>query len=260
MNGVVKGMGFFKKDEVQQNEVQVVTETKVETKENEKKVFSKRNLSLFNEDTIQYVIENFPAMSIEIQSGLNNLVDILEHTIDYIEDISSEIIKKDRDFKLSKDHRNTSVSIYDIVQNIEGYVKWMQDEYDKNVKEDKNNPNQIAKISEKEDVKNTQNPEVSLDSTLTYEALEIYKDFSLKEPRAFKLGNQLINVDDWDDLLVKTAEVLTKRYKNNKHSTKIVKEIKAVEKKSTQNSFRDTVIEMLTEYKINLDEFKIVIK
>lgn len=260
MNGVVKGMGFFKKDEVQQNEVQVVTETKIETKESEKKVFSKRNLSLFNEDTIQYVIENFPAMSIEIQSGLNNLVDILEHTIDYIEDISSEIIKKDRDFKLSKDHRDTSIAIYDIVQNIEGYVRWMQDEYDKNIKEDNNNSNQAAETSEKEDVKNNPNPEVSLDSTLTYGELEIYKDFSLKEPKAFKLGNQLINVDDWNDLLVKTAEVLTKRYKNNKNSKKVVKEIKVVEKKSTQNSFRDTVIEMLIEYKINLDEFKIVIK
>ncbi|MCE5220519.1 MAG: hypothetical protein LLF98_04420 [Clostridium sp.] len=27
-----------------------------------------------------------------------------------------------------------------------------------------------------------------------------------------------------------------------------------------QNSFRDTVIEILTEYKISLDEFKIIIK
>ncbi|RII34651.1 hypothetical protein D2A34_05375 [Clostridium chromiireducens] len=253
-------MRFFKKDEVQQNEVQAVTETKIETKDNEKNVFSKRNLSLFNADTIEYIIENFPAMSIEIQSGLNNLVDILEHTIDYIEDMSSEIIKNDRDFKLSKAHRDTSIAIYDIVQNIEGYVKWMQHEYDKNIEEDKKNPNEVARTLEKDDIKNNQNNEVSLDSTLTYEEVEIYKDFSLKEPKAFKLGNKLINVDDWNDLLVKTAEVLTKQYKNNKNSNKFVKEINPVEKKSTQNSFRDTAIEMLTEYKINLDEFKIVIK
>ena len=67
-------------------------------------------------------------------------------------------------------------------------------------------------------------------------------------------------VEDWDDLLVKTAEVLTKQYRENKNSNKIIKEIKPIEKKSIQNSFRDTVIEMLIEYKISLDDFKIIIK
>ena len=67
-------------------------------------------------------------------------------------------------------------------------------------------------------------------------------------------------VEDWNDLLVKTAEVLTKQYKENKNSNKDIKEIKLIGKKSTQNSFRDTVIEMLTEYKISLDDFKIIIK
>ena len=109
-------MGFFKKDEIQEKEVQVVNEIKTEIKEVEKNAFRKKNLSLFDVDTIQYVIENFPTMSIEIQNGLNNLADILENTIDYIEDKSSEIIKKNRDFKLSKDHRDTSIAIYDVVR------------------------------------------------------------------------------------------------------------------------------------------------
>lgn len=39
-----------------------------------------------------------------------------------------------------------------------------------------------------------------------------------------------------------------------------MKQIKPVEKKSPQNSFRDTVIDMLTEYKINFDEFKVIVK
>ena len=77
------------------------------------------------------------------------------------------------------------------------------------------------------------------------EEIEIYKDFSLKEPKAFKLDDNVVMVEDWDDLLVKTAEVLTKQYRKNKNSNKIIKEIKPIEKKSTQNSFRDTVIEML---------------
>jgi hypothetical protein len=59
---------------------------------------------------------------------------------------------------------------------------------------------------------------------------------------------------------VKTAEVLTRQYRENKNSNNIIKKIIPIEKKSAQNSFRDTVIEMLTEYKISLNDFKIIIK
>jgi hypothetical protein len=254
-------MGFFKKDEVGNKEVQVGNEIKIETKEFEKSVIRKKNLSLFDVDTIEYVIENFPTMSIEIQNGLNNLADILEKTIDYIEDKSSEIIKKNRDFKLSKDHRDTSIAIYDVVETLDEYVKWMQDEYEKNQKNEKSkflqlNQKSKVEIEEKyeEEIKEDLNNKV-----IGEEELEIYKDFSLKEPKAFKVDSNVIMVENWDDLLVKTAEVLTKQYKKNKNSNRTIKEIKPIEKKSIQNSFRDTVIEMLIEYKISLDDFKIII-
>ncbi|MFL0168215.1 hypothetical protein [Candidatus Clostridium helianthi] len=255
-------MGFFKKDDIQEKEVQVTNETKIENLEIDKRISKKKNLSLFDVDTIQYVIKNFPSMSIEIQSGLSNLASILENTIDHIEDKSSEIIKKDRDFKLSKAHRDTSIAIYSVVENINEYVKWMQDEYEKNIQSDKENICKVRKDlveikkeasidKEKQELKNT---------LINEEAIEIYKDFSLKEPKAIKLDGNIIDVEDWDDLLVKTAEVLTKQYKKNKNSNKSMKQIKPVEKKSPQNSFRDTVIDMLTEYKINFDEFKVIVK
>ena len=255
-------MGFFKKDEIEEKEVQVVNEIKTETKEVEKSVFRKKNLSLFDVDTIEYVIENFPTMSIEIQNGLNNLANILENTIDYIEDKSSEIIKKNRDFKLSKDHRDTSIAIYDVVENLGEYVKWMQDEYEKNIKNEEAKLDQINQKT-KDEIQEKHVEEVNEDlnnKIIGEEEIEIYKDFSLKEPKAFKLDDNVVMVEDWDDLLVKTAEVLTKQYRKNKNSNKIIKEIKPIEKKSTQNSFRDTVIEMLIEYKISLDDFKIIIK
>lgn len=255
-------MGFFKKDEIEEKEVQVVNEIKTEIKEVEKSVFRKKNLSLFDVDTIEYVIENFPTMSIEIQNSLNNLANILENTIDYIEDKSSEIIKKNRDFKLSKDHRDTSIAIYNVVENLGEYVNWMHDEYEKNIK---NEEVKLAKINQKVEVQIQENytevvNEELNDEITIKEEIEIYKDFSLKEPKAFKLDNNLVMVEDWDDLLVKTAEILTKQYKENKNSNKIIEEIKSIEKKSIQNSFRDTVIEMLTEYKISLEDFKIIIK
>ena len=250
-------MGFFKKDEIEEKKVHVVNEIKTETKEIEKSVSRKKNLVLFDVDTIEYVINNFPTMSVEIQNSLNNLANILEDTIDYIEDKSSEIIKKNRDFKLSKDHRDTSISIYGVVETLGEYVKWMQDEYENNIQ------NKEAKLNEINNAQEIQIQEKNEDLSneiINEEEIEIYNDFSLKEPKAFKLDNNLVIVEDWDDLLVKTAEVLTKQYKENKNSNKVIKEIKSIQKKSTQNSFRDTVIEMLIEYKISLDDFKIIIK
>lgn len=252
-------MGFFKRDEIQekQAEVKIVNEIKTEEKVSEKNISKKRNLALFDGDTIEYVINNFPTISTEIQEGLSNLANILENTIDYIEDKSSEIIKKKRDFKLSKAHRDTSIAIYDVVKNIDEYIKWMQDEHGKNIqKQEYENNKSKNQIQEK----HLEDEKESINKIVNEEGIEIYKDFSLKEPKAFKLDNILVAVENWDDLLVKTAEVLTKQYKKNKNSNMVVKEIKPIEKKSIQNSFRDTVIEMLTEYKINLDEFKIIVK
>jgi len=250
-------MVFFKKNEIEEKEVHVVNEIKTEIKEIEKSTFRKKNLVLFDVDTIEYVIDKFPTMSVEIQNGLNNLANILEDTIDYIEDKSSEIIKKNRDFKLSKDHRDTSIAIYDVVETLGEYVKWMQDEYEKNIQNKEAKHNEINKepkieIQEKnEDLSN---------EIINEEEIEIYKDFSLKEPKAFKLDTNVVIVEDWDDLLVKTAEVLTKQYRESKNSNKVIKEIKSIQKKSIQNSFRDTVIEMLIEYKISPKDFKIIIK
>ena len=255
-------MGFLKKRESEEQGVIVTNEAKVKTKEIEKNISKRKNLSLFDVDTIDYVIENFPSMSIEIQNGLNNLAGILENTIDYIEDKSSEIIKKNRDFKLSKAHRDTSIAIYDVVQNLSEYVEWMKHEYERNIEKKEVNLDQIDQRSESEtSEKHIQEGNEDLSKKIANEKeIEVYKDFSLKEPKAFKLSDNIVMVEDWDDLLVKTAEVLTKQYRENKNSNKKTKEIKPIEKKSTQNSFRDTVIEMLTEYKIDLDDFKIIVR
>ena len=51
---------------------------------------------------------------------------------------------------------------------------------------------------------------------------------------------------------------MNKQYKNNKNSSKKLGGFIVDDKKSEHNSFRDTVIEMLNEYKIGLDEFKVI--
>lgn len=255
-------MGFFKRDDLQDiltnkntNENTVINDMISSTKSN-------KNLSLFKEDTIQYVIENFQSMSSEIQKGLMDLSIILENTIDYIEDKSSKIIKDSRNFKQSQEYRNTSISIYEVVENIRDYVQWMKDEGNKvyvsnnetniDLKEEKKDIEFNKDVVQKEIIDNEVN-------TVNIE-IEIYNDFSGKEPKGFELDNNIIMVDNWDDLLVKTAEILTKNYKQNKNSSIIVKPAKVIEKKSQQNEFRDTVIEMLNEYKINLRDFKIIVR
>lgn len=87
---------------------------------------SSKTLSLFKEDTIKYVIENFPSMSEEIQRGLLEVSVILENTIDHIEDKSSKLIKDSRNFNLSQEYRDTCISIYEVVENIKGYEEGLK--------------------------------------------------------------------------------------------------------------------------------------
>ena len=237
-------MVFFKKEEVQNamnnKDTDEISNMKLQ-----------KTLSLFRADTIEYIIKNFPSMSCEIQKSLLDLSNILESTIDHVEDKSSKLIKDTRNFKLSQEYRNTCISIYEVVENIRDYVQWMKDKGEKEnySDEEKNIDNEIKSKEILDNEVNTVNIE-----------LEVYEDFSGKEPKGFEIDNHIILVEDWDDLLVKTAEILTKKYKGNRNSNIIVKPIKIVEKKSPQNEFRDTVIEMLKEYKINLSDFKIIIK
>lgn len=262
-NGVLE-MGFFKKEESLNIGINKNTKDNFIEDNINNQVKCGKTLSLFKEETIQYVIEKFPSMSIEIQKSLLDVSTVLENTIDHIEDKSSKLIKDSRNFELSQQYRDTCISIYKVVENIRDYVQWMKDEGNKNTeeKEDKNDSKEEKEIMNEEEVKSKDiSKDISDDEVNTVNIeLEIYKDFSGKEPKGFEIDNDIILVDGWDDLLVKTAEILTKQYKQNRHSNIIVKPVKVVEKKSQQNEFRDTVIEMLNEYKINLRDFKIIVK
>lgn len=252
-------MGFFKREETQGLMINKSVNENIIGNDVKKISKSGKTLSLFKEDTIKYVIENFPSMSEEIQRGLLEVSVILENTIDHIEDKSSKLIKDSRNFNLSQEYRDTCISIYEVVENIKGYVKWMKDEENKEneIKEDNIKENE-EEITSQDDIKLKEISENEV-NTVNVE-LEIYKDFSGREPKGFEIDNDIILVDDWDDLLVKTAEILTKQYKQNRSSDILIKPVKVVEKKSPQNEFRDTVIEMLSEYKINLRDFKIIVR
>ncbi|AOR22835.1 viral A-type inclusion protein [Clostridium taeniosporum] len=231
---------------------------KEKNNEKELKEIKNRNndLSILNKDTVKYIIKQFPEMSLKIKESLLNLVNTLENTIDYIEDESSKIIKENRNFSLSESHRKISVEVYGMVKDIDNYAKWISEENLSNKNELCNKKiidKEVAcsKVDDKKDNKIKENIE--------NKGIEIFKDFSLKNPKAFRLNDNVVEVENWDDLLVKTAEILNKKYKENKKLKPIQNEIKIFNKKSNENMLRNTVIDMLNEYRINLKDFKIIV-
>lgn len=253
------GKSFCKKNDAELETAKMFNEIS-EKKEIENREYqnnlNNNSLCILDKETVKYIINKFSPMSMEIKESLNSLSKTLENTIDYIEDKSSNIIKTERNFELSNYYRKISVEVYDMIKNINEYVKWMETEYEhenSNIKETISNG--VEEIDE--NIPEIENK--NIDNDLNFEnCIEIYKDFSAKEPKAFKLNNDIVKVDDWNDLLVKTAEILTKKYKESKHSNKTVnKDIKISEKKSNENTFRNTVIEMLNEYKISLNDFRL---
>ena len=209
-------MGFFKKGSVDDRSIVSVNYNKVENNLdnnfNSQKsggfnvtTGSKKNLVLFNVNDMEYVINNFPEMAIKIKESLNALNETLENTIDFIEDSSSQIIKNDRNFELSQAYRDTSIAIYDVVNNIKDYTSWMKDVHDDNkekIKIKKEHPKEDTKTSvvDKELIN-------EIDKNYSNE-YNIFDDLTLIEPKGFKLKGNMVGVENWDDLLVKTAEIL----------------------------------------------------
>jgi len=202
---------------------------------------------IMDRNITKYIIRNFPSMAIELKDSLNNLSRTLENTIDFIEDKSTDVVKVHRNFKLSQTHRNISISVYGVVKQINSYIEWMESE--------------VTINEEKKDYERKDNIKVEEITSEYGETKQIYEDFSSKEPLAFKLEEYFVKVNSWDDLIVKTADILVKNFKESKESLKVVyQDMKISQEKSTENGFRDSVIDILNEYNIYLKNFIVFIK
>ncbi|MCR1950146.1 MULTISPECIES: hypothetical protein [unclassified Clostridium] len=208
----------------------------------------KDNYPIIDTEVIEFISKEFPNTSKEISNSLTNLKNTLEKTIDYIEDISSSIIKNERNFSLSGKYRDTSIRLHDISISIEKYIQWMK------------GLNNKATLDSTPDNKDENEDSLPLDDDINDNFLEICNDFTDKNPLYFKLDSSKVKVDDWNDLVIKTADILIKNYKNSKdllYSNITFPNLNT--KKSPQNDFRDTIIEMLLEYKIDLSRYFISI-
>lgn len=215
---------------------EVIEETTIQEK--------KDDYPIIDTEVIEFISKEFPNTSKEISNSLTNLKNTLEKSIDYIEDISSSIIKNERNFNLSGKYRETSIRLHEISNGIENYIQWM------------NNLNNNQKFASTPNNEDESEDSLPLEDDMKNDFLEICNDFTDKNPLYFKLDNSKIKVDDWNDMVIKTADILIKNYKDSKdllYSNITIPNLNT--KKSPQNDFRDTIIEMLLEYKIDLSRY-----
>lgn len=218
---------------------------------------AEKNEDILDLEVIKFVINEFPQVGENIKDALNNLINTLDKSIDIIEDKSTEVIKESRDYKLSNKYRETSEKLYEINRNINEYVNWMS----KNIKKDNERTKDIEEIKafEKDEEECLDKDDINVDECAKK---VIYEDFTSCEPYKFKLEKHEVNVDGWDDTIVKTADILTKNFKCDKNLkiNNMNKDIKIINKKSKQNDSRDIIIEMLEDHNINYNNFVLYIK
>lgn len=235
------------------------TSNKIEENEKVTPEDEKRQKNILDLDVIKFVINEFPEIGENIKESLENFINTLDESINIIEDKSTEVIKVNRDYKLSGKYREISAKLYEINSNFNNYISWMM----KNMKKDNENNKETEEVNE---ILNSDEEAKDLDidgneENIVIERL-IYQDFTSYEPYKLKIEDHEEAVDGWDDMIVKTADILTKSFKYDKNLkyNNLNNDVKIVNKKSKQNDSRDIVIEMLEEHNINLNSFMVYIK
>lgn len=223
----------------------------------------KYDYPILDKDVIEFTTKNFPESSSLISKSLMDLKNTIETSIDIIEDTSSKIIKDKRNFALSAKYRDTSISLYKISNNIKSYITWM-DSLNQNNSEPKADEEITLESSSDNSSKSLCNDSIhnptSSNNNNPKNEFNIFSDFTDKIPKAFMIDNNEFIVDDWNDLVIKTADTLIKIYRSSKklsYTEITIPELSS--KKSFENDFRDTVIEMLIEYNIEPSKYKVIV-
>lgn len=235
----MKGFGLFQNKE----ENDIINSQK--DKEEEK----------LDKEVIKYIINEFPEIGKDINYSLMEVIGTIDRAINTIEDKSNEVIKEYRDYMLAAKYRDISIKLYNISKNINEYINWIDNNLKKDLVNDKLLDNDTKVHEETKDLeRKIEDNELLIKS--------INDDFTTYEPIKIKLDTYEEIVEGWEDTIIKTADILTKKFKNEKNlkfnnSNKI---IEIVSKKSKQNDSRDIIIEMLKDHNISLNNYKVFIK
>lgn len=218
----------------------------------------KRQENILDLDVIRFVINEFPEIGEKIKESLENLINTLDESINIIEDKSTEVIKVNRDYKLSGKYREASAKLYEMNNDFNSYINWMIKNFKKEHENNKESEevNEVLKSDEEARDLDIDESEQNVSERL------IYQDFTSYEPYKLKIEEHEETVEGWEDMIVKTADILTKKFKCDKNLkyNNLNEDVKIINKKSKQNDSRDIVIEMLEEYNISLNSFMVYIK
>lgn len=229
---------------------------------------------LINEELYDFLNKNFPKCANDLKEGIELLENVVQSTIDTIEEKSGEIIKKERDFIKADAYRKKENTLNTIALKLQDIIDKLNIEIDS----DEN-----LSTEEKEEKEIPNYNEYLVDSNIQH---TLYEDFTHKRPAAFELNGDKHNVKDWKEMLLQTCnimagidkELLMSFPKNERLNGKKVtyfayKEediVRAPRKirnmdlyvstNHSANSIRNIIINILREYKISISDFKIYLR
>lgn len=217
-------------------------------KDSSKKI--REDYPIIDPKVIDFVVKEFPVEGDNIKLALSNLRSVIENAIDSIEDKSAEIVKRNRDFDTSARYRDNSIRLHEISESIKQYVSWMEETASKDV--------EVSTHVESVISRNEEFVEPIQGEVKEHLVLSLDEDFTGKRILGFKLDEHEVEVTSWDDIVIYTAEVLTKNYKGSR-GEKINEERPLDETISPENKVRNALWEIVNEYGIAAKRFKIYV-
>ncbi|MBN1075015.1 hypothetical protein DVV91_11750 [Clostridium botulinum] len=230
--------------------------------------------NLIDEEIYEFLNKNFPKCANDLKEGIELLENVVQSTINIIEEKSGEIIKKERDFSKADDYRKKESILNVVALKLQGIMDNLSIETE---------PEDNLTIEEKEEKEIPNYNEYLVDSNVQH---TLYEDFTHKRPVAFELNGEKHDVRDWKDMLLQTCniistidkELIMSFPKNERMNGKkvtyfaykkedIVRAPRKLENldlyvstNHSANSIRNIVINILREYKISVSAFKIYLR
>ena len=203
-------------------------------------------IKLIDEELYNFLNKKFPKCANDLKEEIELLKNVVERTINIIEEKSGEIIIKERDFSKADEYRKKesvlnmiTLKLQDIMDNLS-----TETELDENL---------TIEEKEEKDIPNLN--EYLVDSNVQY---TLFEDFTHKRPAAFELNGEKHNAKDWKDMLLQTCNIISNDI--IKAPIKIQNLDLYVSKNQSANSTRNIIIHILREYKISVSAFKIYLR
>lgn len=229
---------------------------------------------LLDNELCDFINRNFPKCANDLKEGIELLENVVQSSIDTIEEKSGEIIKKERDFDKAGEYRQKENRLNKIAIKLQEIMDMLNID---------GQDDDVISPEEKEEREIPNYNDYVVDSNVQH---TLYEDFTHKRPIAFELHSKKYNVRDWKDMLLQTCNVVSEINKeiimsfpdnqrmNGKKVTyfaynknDIVRAPRKIDNidlfvstNHSANSIRNIIMNILREYKISMNDFKIYLR